>query len=89
MRIIGEVCPTAILFCGGPDHWAPSLHIKDLKKLQNQGKIPPNIYTEYIDELVHDFVVHPDMISPVISFCVNSILSFSNIQLRREIISRL
>ena len=45
----------------------------ELKRLQNRSDIPNNIHTEYIEELRHDFVVHPDMIGPVVNFCVDSI----------------
>lgn len=75
LRIIGKHCPTFMLFCGGPDQWAPHFHIEDLDSLRRQGNIPSNIYTEYCEDLVHDFVVRPTMIQPVIDFCIRSILS--------------
>ena len=33
-----------------------------------EGKLPKNIYTEYMDDLVHDFVVHVEMVKPVVDF---------------------
>ena len=68
LRIIGRHCPTAMLFCGGPDHWAPHFHLEELEALRKEGKLPKNIYTEYMDDLVHDFVVHVEMVKPVVDF---------------------
>ena len=68
LRIIGKHCPTAMLFCGGPDHWAPHFHLEELEALRKEGKLPNNIYTEYRDNLVHDFVVHVEMLEPVADF---------------------
>jgi hypothetical protein len=73
LRIIGEFCSTSILFCGGPDQWAPLFHLKDLECLQGRSDVPKNIHSEYLDELRHDFVVHPEMIEPVAQFCIQSI----------------
>mmetsp|Transcript_3297 Transcript_3297/g.6407 ORF Transcript_3297/g.6407 Transcript_3297/m.6407 type:complete len:375 (+) Transcript_3297:82-1206(+) len=68
LRILGRYCPTHMLFCGGPDQWAPHFHIEDLNRLRLDGKLPTNIQTEYFDSLVHDFIVHPEMLEPVIGF---------------------
>mmetsp|Transcript_20439 Transcript_20439/g.41935 ORF Transcript_20439/g.41935 Transcript_20439/m.41935 type:complete len:414 (-) Transcript_20439:369-1610(-) len=73
LRLIGDICSTSILFCGCPDQWAPLFHMEDLKLLQRNSKVPHNINMLYIEELRHDFVVHPEMIEPVVRFCLNSI----------------
>ena len=73
LQIIGKRCPTNLLFCGGPDQWAPHFHLVELKALQNNGTVPANIRTKYCPELVHDFVVHPGMVGTVVDFCVSSI----------------
>lgn len=71
-RLLG-ITPTSILFCGGPDQWAPKFHMEELHMMQRQSLIPDNIHTEYIDSVRHDFVVHPEQVGPVISFCVDRI----------------
>mmetsp|Transcript_24787 Transcript_24787/g.72613 ORF Transcript_24787/g.72613 Transcript_24787/m.72613 type:complete len:368 (-) Transcript_24787:224-1327(-) len=73
LRIIGKKVDTFMLFCGGPDQWAPHFHLEDLNALRCQGKIPSNIYTAYFDNLIHDFIVHPEMVLPVVDFCIKSI----------------
>ena len=47
--------------------------MKDLRRMQLSSEIPNNINTQYLDDLSHDFVVHPEMIDPVTNFCVQSI----------------
>jgi len=74
LRLINN-SPTSILFCGDPDQWAPKGHMEDLQKMQQSAVIPHNVYTEYIDLLRHDFVVHPEQIEPVINFVVSRIRS--------------
>ena len=62
--------------------------MKDLKKLQSRSEIPNNIHTEFIEELRHDFVVHPEMIEPVVQFCVDRIRSgakASGVQIRSRL----
>lgn len=75
LRIIGQECSTAMLFCGGPDMWAPEFHMKDLKELKRRGTIPSNIHLEYKEELLHGFVVFPTMVEPVVSFCLRAIIN--------------
>jgi hypothetical protein len=75
LRIIGQECSTAMLFCGGPDMWAPEFHLNDLKELKRRGTIPPNIHLEYMEELLHGFVVLPTMVEPVVSFCLRAIIN--------------
>mmetsp|Transcript_4310 Transcript_4310/g.12158 ORF Transcript_4310/g.12158 Transcript_4310/m.12158 type:complete len:368 (-) Transcript_4310:68-1171(-) len=75
LRIIGRHCDTAMLFCGGPDHWAPHFHLEELEALRKEGKLPNNIYTEYKGDLVHDFVVHVKMVEPVVDFICRQIKS--------------
>lgn len=72
LRLIGEVCSTSILFCD-PDQWAPLFHMEDLQRLQSSLTIPRNIETQYLDGLSHDFVVHPEMLQPVVQFCIRCI----------------
>lgn len=73
-RLIGKACPTSILFCGGPhqDQWAPLHHMQNLEQMKSKDIIH-NIECVYIEELTHDFVVHPKMIVPVIEFCLDQI----------------
>ncbi len=73
-RLIGKACPTSILFCGGPrqDQWAPFSHMQTLNELQKKAIIH-NIQCVHIEELTHDFVVHPKMIDPVVGFCLDQI----------------
>jgi len=73
MRIIGNICPSCILFCGGPDHWAPHFHMNDLLELQRLGLIPKNIYMEYMDSLKHDFIVRSSMVGSVVDYVVRSV----------------
>jgi hypothetical protein len=73
MRLIGEHCPTEILFCGN-DHWSPEFHMKDLFKLQMQGMAPLNIYCTIRQDLRHDFVVAPEMVADVKAYCLDCIL---------------
>jgi len=80
LRIIGRHCATAMLFCGGPDHWAPHFHIEELEDLRKEGKLPKNIYTEYRGDLVHDFVVHKEMVGPVVDF----ICKYSNFRNEKQ-----
>lgn len=77
LRIIGRYCDTAMLFCGGPDHWAPHFHLEELEALRKEGKLPNNICTEYMGDLVHDFVVHVEMVEPVVDFIFRQIKSKS------------
>uniref|UniRef100_A0A7S2UIV0 AB hydrolase-1 domain-containing protein n=1 Tax=Attheya septentrionalis TaxID=420275 RepID=A0A7S2UIV0_9STRA len=79
LRIIGRECSTAMLFCGGPDMWAPESHMDDLKESKRRGTIPPNIHLEYKEELLHGFVVFPTMVEPVVSFCLRAILKTNTI----------
>ena len=74
LRLIAST-PTSILFCGLPDQWAPMRHLDDIRRMQHQSLLPDNIYTEYIDSLRHDFVVHPEQIEPVVGFCIDRIKS--------------
>lgn len=75
MRLIGRHCPTHMLYCGGPDQWAPGNHLDDLKVLQARGILPKNVKAKYYQDLRHEFVVIPTMIPAVRDFCVDSILS--------------
>lgn len=70
--MIGNTCPTAILFGGCPDQWAPLSHMKKIEELKSKAVIS-NVECVYIEELRHDFVVHPQMIEPVIEFCLDQI----------------
>ena len=72
LRVIGEYCPTCILYVGN-DKWAPRFHSQELKDLQAKGVIPHNIYTTYLPHVVHDYVVRPAMVPPVDDFCFEAI----------------
>jgi hypothetical protein len=45
----------------------------DLQRMKSSSEIPNNIHIEYIKEIRHDFVVHPEQIDPVVKFCVERI----------------
>ena len=47
--------------------------MEDLQRLQSALKIPNNIDPQYLENLSHDFVVHPEMIEPVVEFCIKCI----------------
>jgi hypothetical protein len=47
--------------------------MQDLQRLQASSVIPANINTKYLDDLRHDFVVHPEMIEPVVQFCIQEL----------------
>ena len=87
MRLIGETCPTSVLFCGC-DQWSPEHHNKDLKRLQSRSEIPNNIHLDYIAFLRHDYIVHPEMIESVVRFCVdriNSVKGSSKVNIRSRL----
>jgi len=75
MKIIGKYCPASILFCGGPDQWAPEFHLDEMSSDIANGSLPKNIILEYNDDLVHGFIVYPEMIEPVVNFICKSIIS--------------
>jgi len=81
MRIIGNHCSTVMLFGGGVatkdiDHWGPYYHILDLDDLKRARMIPASaVHATHIPGIVHDFVVHPEMLPPVVEFCFNAIQS--------------
>lgn len=73
MRLIGQQCPTAMLFAGN-DHWSPQFHISDLHNLQSRGLVPShNISLKYLPAIEHSFISFPDQVSPVLEFCVSNI----------------
>jgi len=74
LRLIGNHCDTAMLFVGGPDIWAPNFHLEELLEYQRRGIIPSNINMEYNEKLLHDFVVHEEMIPPAIDFVLSAVL---------------
>lgn len=71
-RTIGKHCPTEILYVG-TDKWAPKFHMTDIHQLQSRGIIPNNIYSTYLPNVVHDYVVRPHMVPPVDDFCFRAI----------------
>ena len=71
-RTIGKDCPTSILYVGN-DKSARDFHIQDIKELQAKGVIPKNIHTTHLPQLVHDYVVRPDMVIHVDAFCLDAI----------------
>lgn len=84
MRTIGNYCRTVMLFGGGVatsdiDHWGPYYHILDLDDLKRADKIPAHsVHATHIPGIVHDFVVRPNMLPPVVEFCINAIQSHHN-----------
>mmetsp|Transcript_21670 Transcript_21670/g.30374 ORF Transcript_21670/g.30374 Transcript_21670/m.30374 type:complete len:91 (+) Transcript_21670:990-1262(+) len=63
-----------ILFCGGPDHWAPKFHMDNLINLQQANAIPNgSVIVEFVEDISHDFVVHSNMVSKVLIFVLNAI----------------
>lgn len=71
-RAIGKYCPTCILYVGN-DKWARKFHIEDIADLKARGEIPNNIHTTYLKQLVHDYVVRPEMVVPVDDWCFDAI----------------
>ena len=49
--------------------------LEELEALRKEGKLPNNICTEYRGDLVHDFVVHVEMVEPVVDFICRQIKS--------------
>ena len=47
--------------------------MNDLQRMKSSSEIPNNIHFEYIKEIRHDFVIHPEQIDPVVKFCVERI----------------
>ena len=74
LRIIGNQCPTAMLYCGN-DQWAPEFHQKDLADLQKKNVIPKNISISYMPNVRHDFVSYDDMVPEVVDWCFETIRS--------------
>ena len=75
MRLIGKFCSTYILYCGGPDQWAPKSFMKDIQAGVASGSLPENIHTDYQENLCHGFIVYPRMIGPAVDFIYKSIMS--------------
>lgn len=73
LQRIARHCPTEILFCGGPDHWAPPFHMDDIKELQQHGLVPNNVHCTYLEPLRHAFVVVPQMVPVVLDYCLQRI----------------
>lgn len=79
LKMIGNTCPIFMLYCGGPDQWAPKNHMDDLSHLYDDrndasfqcGKI---LTLEYMHDLIHSFIVYPHMVKPVVKFICKSIL---------------
>ena len=76
MRIIGNQCTTSILYCPG-DHWAPLFHMHDIIQCKNDNMLPSNINVNVNKNLVHGFIVFPEMILEVVYFVLNSIRSYN------------
>jgi hypothetical protein len=62
-----------MFYGGNPDQWAPQFHMQDMKNDIFSGDLPSNISFEYNDDLLHDFIVHPEMIEPATDFILKSI----------------
>jgi len=73
LRLIGKICPIEMLYVGGPDHWAPPFHMDDLQQLRDRGSIPKSVNWTYMPELLHGFVVFPEMVPVVADFCFQAI----------------
>jgi len=69
-----------MLYCGGPDQWAPRDHLEDIRNLKIRGIVPEAITVEYHPNLTHDFVVNPQMVPAVIDFCVTRIRESDEVQ---------
>ena len=76
-----------MLYCGGPDQWAPKNHMDDLKMDMTPARgtlvTKNNITLEYKDDLVHSFIVYPHMVDPVVNFICKAISQTCN-QCRHE-----
>ena len=73
-KVICEKCPIYMLYCGGPDQWAPITHMLEIAEKQKTGSYPKNIHLQYQDDLIHGFVVIPEMIAPVTTFIIDACL---------------
>lgn len=74
LTVIGNVCPIYMLYCGGPDQWAPKNHMDELNTDMLHGKLPKNALTmEYNHDLIHSFIVYPHMVEPVVTFICKSV----------------
>jgi pimeloyl-ACP methyl ester carboxylesterase len=76
LRIIGNNCPTSILYCA-QDQWAPKFHMHNITQAQKDRRLPENISVEYNSKVLHRFVMLPDMIPLVIDFVIRSVTSVS------------
>lgn len=72
LQIIGESCPTSILYSPNQDHWAPLFHMEEIIRLKKEGSLPANITAGYDESIVHGFVVFPEMVQSVVDFVVKS-----------------
>ena len=75
LQIIGESCPTSILYSPHNDHWAPLSHMEEIIQAKKENSLPANITVEYDKNIVHGFVVFPEMVRSVVHFVVKSVLS--------------
>ena len=74
MRIIGNSCPTSILYCLN-DHWAPLFHMDDIVQAQKDSLLPGNITVECNKNMEHGFIVFPDSVLDVVNFVIRSVRS--------------
>jgi len=72
LRIIGESCPIAILYCPN-DHWAPLSHMNDIIKAKRANLLPKTIFVTNERRLLHGFVVYPQMVNYVVSFVLEEV----------------
>ncbi len=74
MKIIGNVCPMSILYCK-KDTWAPYEHMETIAQAQKAKRLPKSICLEYNSNVLHKFIVIPDMIPLVVDFVLRSVTS--------------
>mmetsp|Transcript_23604 Transcript_23604/g.35434 ORF Transcript_23604/g.35434 Transcript_23604/m.35434 type:complete len:370 (-) Transcript_23604:47-1156(-) len=89
LNTIAQNCRTFLLYCGGPDQWAPYSHMKEMREKQDAGILSRDIQTKFMADLVHGFVVFPEMVDPVVSFVVDSILASSHSGITKQSIGHM
>ena len=74
LRTITKYCHTTILFCNGPNQWAPPSHADDILESQRKSNLPNNIEIVREYGLLHDFIVHREMVPVALEFIVGAVM---------------
>jgi hypothetical protein len=76
MNLIGRFCSQYIFFCGdkiNADQWCPQQHMEELEKAKTANLIPHNIFMKCEENLLHAFVVYPEMVGVVVDYVCDSV----------------